>query len=102
MNRFLASAYAAVGSLAILGASPANAGALDGYTYHPGDGRGHIDGYIVSEIWESPSYDAPDLISIYGPYGVEDIMVTCSPFYWVSEGPNSASFSEQIAREWCF
>ena len=62
---------------------------------------GTINGY-QAEILDSGSYDKPDFISIYGPAGREQILVTCAPFDWRSKGPNSADFVDSIAREWCF
>jgi hypothetical protein len=62
---------------------------------------GTILGY-QAEILDSGSYSDPDLIAIYGPYGREDIVVTCAPYDWGSSGPNTQSFVEQVTQEWCF
>ena len=93
-------AIATTGAIATLAAAPAQAIDLSEYTFHPGGG--HINGYTVEGILESPSMDQPDYIEIYGPSGKEEIVVLCSPFYWESTGPNTAAFSEATARQWCF
>lgn len=62
---------------------------------------GNILGYHA-EVLDSGSYDEPDLITIYGPYGQEDIIVTCAPYDWISTGNNTQSFVEQVTQEWCF
>ena len=100
MNPFIASVYAGAASVAVLAAAPAGAVDLSDYTYHPGGG--HINGYTVEGILESPSYGQPDYIEIYGPSGKEEILVVCAPYEWRSTGPNTEAFVDQIARSWCF
>lgn len=62
---------------------------------------GTILGY-QAEVLDSGTYTDPDMISIYGPYGQEEIILTCSPYEWVSTGPNTQSFVERVTQEWCF
>ena len=62
---------------------------------------GHILGYQV-EVLDSGSYSGMDLISVYGPAGLERITVVCAPFDWTSHGPNTVNFVNSIARSWCF
>ena len=86
--------------LAIVGticAALANVPAAEAYEYRSGT----ILGY-QAEVVDSGSYSDPDLIVVYGPYGREEIFVTCAPYEWVSQGPNSQSFVEQVTQDWCF
>ena len=62
---------------------------------------GNIKGYRA-QVVESGSYQAPDFITVNGPRGQEKITVTCSPFDWQSYGPNTATWTDGIARAWCF
>ena len=76
----------------ILAASSANAGRAT---------SGHIRGYQVNII-DSGSRDRADYIEIFGPYGREQLVVTCAPYDWNSNGPHTAEFVDYIARGWCF
>ena len=91
----IAAPLAAVGT--ICGVLAASAPSAEAYDYRSGT----ILGY-QAEILDSGSYSQPDLISIYGPNGKEEIVVTCSPFEWTSIGPNSQQFVERVTRQWCF
>lgn len=63
---------------------------------------GTINGYQVESVAESPTRGQPDMINIWGPNGLENIVVTCSPFDWKSSGPNTHNFVDSVARSWCF
>lgn len=67
--------------------------------FHTG---GHIGGWPVVNIIEGTTYSDPDVISINGPSGHEQILVTCSTFNWSSYGANTRAWVESIARRWCF
>lgn len=86
--------------LAIIGtvcAVLASSAPAEAYEYR----EGTIDGYRA-EILDSGSYDALDLIYVWGPNGKEEIFVQCSPYRWESTGPNTQSFVEQVTQSWCF
>ena len=96
MNFSLRSSALAVTTGAMLAtvALPAEAN-----TVHRG---GHIAGYEVDLIIESPNMWTPDRIFVYGPRGKEEIEVTCRPFDWTAWGPNSEAFIDEVAARWCF
>jgi len=62
---------------------------------------GSIRGYRVN-VLDSGSRAKPDYIEVYGPRGLEQIIVTCSPFDWSANGPHTAQFADYIADAWCF
>jgi hypothetical protein len=63
---------------------------------------GNIGGWPIDSIIEGPTYSDPDSITINGPSGREQILVTCSPFDWSSYGANNSEWVDFIARRWCF
>ena len=90
----VAAPLALVGTVcAVLASAPS----AEAYEYRSGT----ILGY-QAEVVDSGTYTDPDLISIRGPHGTEEIILTCSPFEWFSSGRNSQQFVESVAREWCF
>lgn len=90
--------------LALLAASAGTGAALSlaMATTQPARAEGHINGYQVDYLYDSGSYGGEDRIHIYGPAGLERIQVRCAPFNWQSYGANTESFSNSIARAWCF
>ena len=63
---------------------------------------GQVLGYPVQFIVEGRTRSDVDVLAIKGPRGIETIKVTCSPFVWEAQGPNTADTVDAIARAWCF
>ena len=92
-NIFTAAVIATVSLCALDSVVPQAAQAKD-YDF------GLVGGYETT-IDQSGSIYEPDYLLVEGPRGQEIIKVTCAPFDWDAEGPNTSAFVRHITREWC-
>ena len=94
LNKRSRLAVTALAALTLFGGAFVGQAKAQGYTH------GLVGGYEAT-IKDSGSIYGNDHLLVDGPRGEEYISVTCAPYDWKSEGPNTAKFVEHIASEWC-